>query len=99
MSDEIINKIRKYFADKPVIRAYLFGSYARNEETDKSDIDVLVELDYSQRIGLQFFGFNIELEELLNKKVDVISANGISKYIKPYIDKDKVLIYERVSGG
>ncbi len=95
MDKNTINKISRYFEDKPVIRAYVFGSHARNEETKESDIDILVELDYSQKIGMEFINMQIGLEELLNKKVDLVSANGISKYIKPYIDKDKIVIYEK----
>lgn len=95
MSEETINKIRKFFKDKPVIKAYLFGSYARNQHDEKSDIDILVELDYSQKVGIEYIRMQIDLEELLNTKVDLVSAGGLSKYVKPYIDKDKVLIYER----
>jgi uncharacterized protein len=95
MDKNTLNKIRKFFEDKPVIRAYVFGSHARNEETEKSDIDILVELDYSKRVGMEFIIMQIELEDLLKKKVDLVSAKGISKYIKPYIDKDKIVIYEK----
>lgn len=95
MSEETINKIRKFFKDKPVIKAYLFGSYARNQHDEKSDIDILVELDYSQKVGIEYIRMQIDLEELLNTKVDLVSAGGLSKYVKPYIDKNKVLIYER----
>lgn len=94
MSEETINKIRKFFKDKPVIKAYLFGSYARNEHDDKSDIDILVELDYTIPVGLKFVKMHRELEELLQRDVDLVSSNGISKYIKPHIDNEKVLIYE-----
>lgn len=95
MSEETINKIRKFFKDKPVIKAYLFGSYARNQQDEKSDIDILVELDYSKKVGIEFIDMQLDLEKLLNNKVDLISAGGLSKYIKPYIERDKVLIYER----
>jgi len=95
MSEETINKIRKFFKDKPVIKAYLFGLYARNQHDEKSDIDILVELDYSQKVGIEYIRMQIDLEELLNTKVDLVSAGGLSKYVKPYIDKNKVLIYER----
>lgn len=90
-----LNKIKKFFEDKPVIRAYVFGSHARNEETEESDIDILVDLDHTTPVGLKFFTMQAELEELLQTKVDLVSANGVSKYIKPYIEKDKKLIYER----
>jgi predicted nucleotidyltransferase len=89
------NILRNYFAGKPVKRAYLFGSYARNTAVKgASDIDILLELDYSKPIGMKFFSFQQELEDLLHNKVDVVTSDGISKYVIPYIEKDKILIYE-----
>jgi uncharacterized protein len=87
--------LQQFFAGKPVKRAYVFGSYARNEEDKSSDIDLLVELDHSQPIGMRFFVYQTELENLLQMKVDLVSNDGLSKYIKPIIDKEKILIYER----
>jgi predicted nucleotidyltransferase len=55
----------------------------------------LLELDYENPIGMKFFGYQAELEQLLNTKVDLVTSDGISKYVKPLIDKDKILIYER----
>jgi uncharacterized protein len=87
--------LKKYFSGKPVKKAYLFGSYARNTAVKgSSDIDILLELDYSTPIGMKFFSFQRELEALLNNKVDVLTSDGISKYVLPYIEKDKILIYE-----
>ena len=90
-----IETIKKYFETRPVLKAYLFGSYARNEADFQSDIDILVDLDYSQRIGLQFIQMKIDLEKLLNNKVDLVSSNGLSPYIKPVVEKEKQLIYAR----
>lgn len=90
-----IETIRKFFETRPVLRAYLFGSYARNEADYKSDIDILVDLDYSQRIGLQFIQMKIDLEELLDAKVDLVSSNGLSRYIQPMVENEKQLIYAR----
>jgi uncharacterized protein len=90
-----IETIKKYFETRPVLKAYLFGSYARNEADFQSDIDILVDLDYSQRIGLQFIQMKIDLEKLLNKKVDLVSSNGLSQYIKPIVENEKQLIYAR----
>jgi uncharacterized protein len=95
LSKKKIELIAQYFEDKPVIRAYLFGSYARGEADRKSDVDLLVEVDYSKKIGFAFFGWHLDLEELLHKKVDVVLADGLSPYIKPYIESEKLLIYEK----
>ena len=87
--------LHQFFSGKPVKKAYLFGSYARNEAKSDSDIDILVELDYEKPIGMEFFGYQAELEDLLKMKVDLVTSDGLSKYVKPFIDKDKILIYER----
>jgi uncharacterized protein len=90
-----IELIRHYFKAQPVLRAYLFGSYVRGEATLDSDIDILVDLDYSEAIGWEFIQMQIDLQNLLLKKVDLVSARGLSKYIQPIIDREKLLIYDR----
>jgi len=95
LDDNRIEAIKKYFETRPVLKAYLFGSFARNEADSESDIDILVDLDYSQKIGLQFIQMKIDLELLLNNKVDLVSSNGLSPYIKPIIENEKQLIYAR----
>ena len=87
--------IQNYFKAQPVLKAYLFGSYVRDEANLDSDIDILVDLDYSQSIGWDFIQMQIDLQNLLSKKVDLVSARGLSKYIKPIIDSEKQLIYDR----
>jgi len=77
------------------LKAYLFGSYSKDLENENSDIDLLVELDYSQPIGLEFIQMQLDLQELFSKKVDLVSARGLSKYIKPILDNEKKLIYAR----
>lgn len=95
MVNSKIETIQNYFKTRPVLKAYLFGSFVRGDAYDQSDIDILVDLDYSQKIGLQFIQMRIDLEKLLNSKVDLVSSNGLSKYIKPIIDSEKQLIYAR----
>lgn len=95
LSKKNIQALHDYFKEKPVIKAYLFGSQVSGRATVDSDVDILVELDYSQRIGLLFVSMQAELEVLLNKKVDLVSSEGISKYIKPIVDQEKELIYAR----
>lgn len=95
LNNKQINIIRNFFSKQPVLKAYLFGSYSKDLENENSDIDLLVELDYSQPIGLEFIQMQLDLQELLSKKVDLVSARGLSKYIKPILDNEKKLIYAR----
>ncbi len=95
LSNNQIDTIKDFFSKQPVLKAYLFGSYVRGEENENSDLDLLVELDYTQPIGLEFIQMQIDLQNLLSKKVDLVSARGLSKYIKPILDKEKKLIYAR----
>jgi predicted nucleotidyltransferase len=90
-----LRTIQTFFKAKPVKKAFLFGSYLRKEATPESDLDILVELDYSQHIGLGFVKMKQDLEEILNKKIDLVSEKAVSKYILPYIEQEKKLIYER----
>ena len=65
----------------------LFGSYARNENTSKSDMDILVQ--FKQTVNLfDIIGLEIELSEKLGVKVDLITDKSIHPEIKKYIDKD-----------
>ena len=92
---KMIPKIQAYLATQPVKRAYLFGSCSRGEETPESDIDILVSLDYSQPIGLKYFSMITDLEEKLGRTVDLVSEDGLLPFARPYIDQDKILLYER----
>lgn len=95
MSNEYSEKIANCLKNKPVKRAFLFGSAARGEQDEQSDVDILVELDYSQPIGLGFVRMKLELEDLLKRKVDILTSKSVSKYIQPFIDSEKILIYEK----
>ena len=97
MNVQINQKIIEYFKDKPAVKkVYIFGSYARNEETPDSDVDILVDLDPQARVGgFQFGGMLEDLKDILFKDVDLLTHDSISKYILPYVEKDKVLIYEK----
>lgn len=96
MKKELGNILNDFFRNKPVLKAYLFGSQVRKDADPDSDIDILVELDYENGANyFVFFDMQQQLNKLLNKKVDLISASGLSPYIKPIIDREKELIYER----
>ncbi len=87
--------IADYFKTQPVLKAWLFGSYSRGEQTKDSDVDILVLLDKSRPIGLKFFGMWNDLEELLGRKVDLVSDGTLLPFAQQSAEKDKILIYER----
>ena len=95
ISDKKILLIRDYFKNKPVLKAYLFGSYARGDANPDSDYDILVELDYSKRIGLEYIQMQLDLTALLERDVDLVSEKALSRHIRPFVEKEKYLIYER----
>ena len=95
LSENQIQLIQNYFKTQPVLKVYVFGSYARGEAGEMSDVDLLVELDFSQRIGLKYVRMLSDLQDQLHKKVDLVAADGLSSRIAPFIHRDKHLIYAR----
>lgn len=90
-----IEGIRRILAVRPVKRAYVFGSYGRDEADEDSDIDILVELDYSIHLGLGFVKMKSDLEEILHRKVDLVTEQSLSKHLSTIINTERKLIYER----
>lgn len=62
LRNQVSKAISEYFKTQPVLKAWLFGSFARSEETAQSDVDILVSIDRSQPVGLKFFGMWNDLE-------------------------------------
>src|SRR3954470_4755684 len=94
-NEHIKTIITDYFQDKPVKKVWLFGSYARGEADDESDVDVLVNIEKDTGLGLRYFLWHQDRAELLNKKVDVVSYGWENELIKPFINRDKMVIYEK----
>lgn len=89
--------IADYFKTQPVLKAWLFGSFARGEETPLSDVDIIVLLDRSEPVGLKFFGMWSDLEKLLNRSVDLVEEGELLPFAAESANRDKRLIYERTA--
>ena len=95
LTPEEIEGLKAYFATKPVVKAYLFGSFARGDADEKSDVDILVDLDRTVPLGLGFFGMIGELQELLGRQVDVVTREALSPHVEKYVERDLLPIYAR----
>ena len=85
--EDMKKKIRTILKKYGIVRAGIFGSYARGEQKKNSDVDILIEPPTDRKFSLlDLVGLEFELENILNKKVDLVSY----KYIHPYL-KEKIL--------
>lgn len=90
----LIEKIKDHLTTLPVSKAWLFGSFARDEQKFDSDIDLLVQFTDSPKLDLlDFIGISHDLEDLLGRNVDVVQVNTLDKRIEKIVDQEKVLIY------
>ena len=96
MSTQAMSKvIADYFKTQPVLKAWLYGSYARGEETPISDVDILVQFDEGGISLLKHAAMICELEEILNRPVDIVQEKMLRPRVRESINQDKKLIYER----
>jgi uncharacterized protein len=92
--DNILEKLRNYMPELqrkyPISNLGIFGSYARGEATENSDIDIAV--DISGPMGLNFIAMANEIEDLFGIKVDVVPKRSIKPGYLPYVEKDIVYV-------
>lgn len=91
-TDEIALHLRSTFERHSVIRAALFGSYARREEKEDSDIDIVVELP-SDKSLLDLISLKLDLEEALGREVDVLTYRSLHRGIREKILQEQVVIH------
>ena len=98
MDKGLKNKITSYFKTQPIMKAWVFGSYARGEAHSGSDIDILVVFDEKAEISLlRHVKMSLELGDILGFKVDLITDGTLLPFAEETANKDKILIYERAS--
>lgn len=92
--DEIKKKCVSVFEKIDFVeKVYLFGSYARGEATENSDLDLMIVLN--RDIGFDFFLFYDLLQDTFHKNVDVLQEEEVYRIMPKTFERDKVLIYER----
>jgi predicted nucleotidyltransferase len=84
----IIRNHQKEIRNLGVRRYGFFGSFVREQDTEQSDIDILVEFEPGQKTFDNFMQLAFLLEELLGREVDLVTAESLSPYIGPHILKE-----------
>ena len=95
--DDLREKILPVLLPYGVRQVALFGSVVRGEDTPDSDVDILVEFEEPPRKPLGFLTWvrlERELAESFGRKVDLVSARGLKRHIRPTVERDKVVLYE-----
>ncbi len=92
-------QIADYFKTQPIVKAWLFGSFARGEQRPGSDVDILFVPDRSGKPFSLFThgGMLMDLQELLGREVDLVEEGSLRPYAAAAANRDKILIYERAS--
>jgi len=94
--ETIREKLLPVFDSAPVYKAVLFGSYARNEATDNSDIDIVIDSN-QQLLNIYFYGILENITQALGKRVDLFEITEIKpdSPIFRNIQEEGVLLYEK----
>ena len=93
----MVKTIADYFKTQPVLKAWLFGSFARGEEKSNSDVDILFIPDYSNKpfTLLKYSEIYLNLKKLLGREVDLVVEGSLRPFAVNSANRDKILIYER----
>ncbi|MDE5807480.1 MAG: nucleotidyltransferase domain-containing protein [Muribaculaceae bacterium] len=96
LTEQLLHKLKTLFSTQPVEKAWIFGSFARGEETDSSDIDIMVSYLPESRLGL--FGITrlkLAIEDIVGRKVDLVERGRLFPRVQKEVENQKVIIYER----
>ena len=93
---EVFTKVQTYLSRTDIIKAWVFGSFARGEETSASDLDLLVRYDPSKQISLlTTIRYKLDLEKMVGRDVDLVEEGYLKPFAASSANMDKYLIYER----
>ena len=96
--EQLRNTILSVLQPYQVKRVALFGSVVRGESKSGSDLDIVVALPPPGErpvIGLKWFDLAEELSLALDRPVDLVTEDGLSPYIRPTVEKEMIVLYER----
>ena len=99
MKQNIVNKLQTFFPAYPVEKAWVFGSYARGEETRKSDVDIMVRFEKDAEVSLlDYVRIMNRLKDFLRKKIDMVEEGQLHTWAQESVEREKILVYENGFG-
>jgi hypothetical protein len=82
----LLRRVEPELRSRGVLHAALFGSVARGEATDESDVDVLVELDPERHLNLyEYAALRLFLEDLIGRRTDLADRKNLHRYLRESI--------------
>jgi len=94
MASVNLQKIAPLLDRNYVSRAGVFGSYARGEASEESDVDLLVKFEKARSL-LEIIRLEREISETLGKKVDLVTEPSLNRHLRKYILDDLKVFYEK----
>ena len=93
---DMFSKLQRYMAGTAIVKAWVFGSFARGEEKKDSDLDILVDYDPSANLSLLgAIRYKLDMEKLIGREVDLVENGCLKPFAIPSVEHDKYLVYER----
>lgn len=95
-TEQIKQTVTEYFKDKPVKKVYLFGSYARGEADESSDVDLLLEIaDDAPVTYFTLGGYLADMRDQFERKVDIVTVDSLQKdrYFTKFVEEQKKVLY------
>ena len=94
LSEEKLKKIVEFLRERDAKKIYVFGSRARGDVKEGSDVDILVEFGENAPKGFEFFALHHDIAEMIGIKVDVLTLQMLDPLIRGEVEKEAILIYE-----
>lgn len=96
VKEEVLTKLKEHLSEIRdrfgVERIGIFGSVSRGDDTSESDVDVLISFQEGRMTFTNLVYLGDYLEELFCRRVDLLTEDGISKYMRPYIEKEVIVV-------
>ena len=95
LNANLLQRLTSYFETQPIDKAWIFGSYARGEESSESDMDFIVHFQPNANISLfKYVRIVKELESITGQSIDLVEDGHLKPFAEESAQREKILIYD-----